>query len=547
VKGLYTALAVASLVILSLLSNRIMYRASALSDDLIIFQLQTGKTNGANEEFVLLYNTSDVDVMINDWCIQYSAAKIIPAVENFNDIGCFEAPLQTELWLEAGGYASLARAEFIIANSGFMADTTLSGGSMAGTAGLLRLLTDEGVEKDRVGWRNTSTTTDYAETLPATVHSSGQVLSRTQSLVSDSDNNSVDFSSQLIMNPIVSGIYEIVIPVDVCTNIDGLQEVLPDGFMLDDTGDCHQDLCLNLDDLQVTIPQGYESLAAGECSTVPLENRVLFITELYPNSPSYDTGQEFIEIYNPHSETVNLAGYRLAVGPSFTKEFLFKDGAIVSGVYLTWKDAETDIVLPNTSGVSLRLISPAGTVVSETPIYNNAAEDTSWALVEDQWIFTNQITPSAANKPYMQSLLEEELGVTTVLAPCPAGKYRNPETNRCRSIETAVSLLAPCDEDEYRNPETNRCRKVAQNSAGLTPCDPGEERNPETNRCRKISVLSAKTESEIPQIQEAVVERQDGSLNWPTLSTVFVGTFGYMGYEWRRELSDFMRKFRLKK
>ena len=76
----------------------------------------------------------------------------------------------------------------------------------------------------------------------------------------------------------------------------------------------------------------------------------------------------------------------------------------------------------------------------------------------------------------------------TQLAECPEGKYRNPDTNRCRTIEEAVNALSVCEEGYERNPVTNRCRKIATaTTAGLTPCKEGQERNPATNRCRSIA------------------------------------------------------------
>ncbi len=176
--------------------------------------------------------------------------------------------------------------------------------------------------------------------------------------------------------------------------------------------------------------------------------------------------------------------------------------------------------------------------------YQNAEDTLSWALVDDVWIFTNQITPNGANKPYVESAQNEVEGVTSVLAPCPAGKYRNPETKRCRTIETAVSLLTPCDEDEYRSPDTNRCRKVTTASSGLQPCDTGEERNPETNRCRKVSTLGVKSQTDIAEVADSKVENMAGKPNWGVLSATTLGTVGYMLYEWRRELK--MKLYRVK-
>jgi hypothetical protein len=216
-------------------------------------------------------------------------------------------------------------------------------------------------------------------------------------------------------------------------------------------------------------------------------------------------------------------------------------------------------------------VTPAGTIVTETAAYTNAPEANSWGVYEDQWIFSNQRTPNSANKPYLQAVVDEEVSVTTVLAPCPIGKYRNPETNRCRTIETAVSSLQPCDEDEYRNPETNRCRKlVTATSVALVPCKSGQVRNPETNRCRNVSVASVALEP-CPEGQErnpdtnrcrkvAVLGSQTNiassvsdvptttneAFNWPVLLVALAGTAAYMVYEWRSEISQKLRMRRSK-
>ncbi|MDO8265946.1 MAG: hypothetical protein Q7T41_03315, partial [Candidatus Saccharibacteria bacterium] len=133
--------------------------------------------------------------------------------------------------------------------------------------------------------------------------------------------------------------------------------------------------------------------------------------------------------------------------------------------------------------------------------------------------------------------------------------------NRCRTIETAVSILASCDEDEYRNLETNRCRKVSSASTSLVPCKVGQERNPETNRCRaivstsklsvcpegqirnpetnrckKVSVLGVTTESDLSTVQDLKVKSTRGSLNWSIIIITFGATIVYIVYEWRVEI-----------
>lgn len=504
-------------------------RAQAISDNVVIYQVQTaGAVSGtASQELVLLYNNSAQDINISDWCIKYSSST---DASGFSKCVTPQDSI-TEIWVSSGGIVSLASAEFVAVNVGFTPDFVFSAG-MASTAGHLRLTDENNVEVDKVGWG----TAVSPETTVVPAHATGSVLSRSlNALVLDTDNNINDFSSKPAHSPIISGLFEIEIQIDVCPNIDGLQIEIPVGYLVGEDNGCYFDVCPNLDELQIELGALYYINELGDCQLIPLENRILFITEILPNAVGTDTGQEYIEIYNPNNTSVNLAGYKLQVGPSYTEEFEFVSGEIAPSQYVAFSDTITGIVMPNTTGVKLRLISPAGNVVSESAIYSNADDNESWALIEDTWVYTNQITRGSANKPYLETAQDEVAGVTSVLAPCPLGKYRNPETNRCRTIETAVSQLSACDEDEFRSPDTNRCRKVSSSSS-LASCDPGEERNPDTNRCRKTAVLGITSQSDLPEIQDVAVDNVEGQINWQIIILAVGITGGYMVYEWRHEI-----------
>lgn len=532
-------------------------KASAVSESVVIAQLQPGRSGAATEEFISFYNLSVADVEVTNWCVQYGSNTVLAETLDvaFTDLACITPPSENvELWLPAGGTVSFATAPFVVNENNklvllgqepdFWVDFSFTAG-MASLDRHIRLVDANKQEIDRVGWGSGAV---RPEGSPAIITSSGGLIGRNTMLQTpDTDNNGTDFQATTLSLVLVPSLYEVEVPIDLCLNIGGIQAEVPDGFLTDEVGDCYEDVCPNIDELQVTLPAGYLLNEDEECEALPLEDRILFITELYPDAPSYDTSSEFIELYNPNDETINLAGYRLQLGPSFTKEYVFVSGEIKPGEYLTFSDIETSIVLPNDNGAVLRLIAPAGNTVSESAMYENAEDDTSWALVDDIWIFTNQITPGAANKPYVQPAVDEEVGVTSVLAPCPAGKYRNPETNRCRTIETAVASLTPCDEDEYRNPETNRCRKTATTSSTLTLCDEGEERNPETNRCRKVSVLGVSDENDLAAIGDVAVQSTPGQLNWPVILATLTATGGYMVYEWRNELRQKLMFARLRR
>jgi hypothetical protein len=190
--------------------------------------------------------------------------------------------------------------------------------------------------------------------------------------------------------------------------------------------------------------------------------------------------------------------------------------------------------------------------------------DQSWALDESDSIWKWAI-PSPTGSNTFPHVLAAQTGVEE-LTTCPTGKYRNPETNRCRSIEEAVSALtaceegkernpatnrcrsiatlatatlSPCAEGEERNPSTNRCRKVVSTGSTLTPCQQGYERNPETNRCKKASSIAAALSSPAA----VAIESSGGSaLKNALIITAGLGALGYGFYEWRSELWRALRR-----
>lgn len=186
--------------------------------------------------------------------------------------------------------------------------------------------------------------------------------------------------------------------------------------------------------------------------------------------------------------------------------------------------------------------------------------DQSWAFDETDSIW-KWATPSPLEANNFPVVLGITNGVAQEISVCPEGKYRNPETNRCRSIEEAVSALAVCDEGKERNPETNRCRSIigSVSSTSLVACQEGEERNPATNRCRKLTTAvstlapcqagyernpetnrckkASGLASSLASPAAIAIEKGGApSLKTSLMVTAGLGAVGYGFYEWRNEL-----------
>ena len=555
------------------------------ASSVVISQLSTGDSQSGSNEFVELYNNSTSDIDVSNWCIRYSTiADSLQGSPRY----CFTpSDGQTKIYLTAHSYAIIVTPSYAMPG-GSSPDGRFTGSNMSATGGHIKLLDSNGGVIDKVGWNTVTTSAVSPEGMAALAPSAVQSLTRklTGSLYQDTDNNKNDFE---LKTPLLhgGGIYELRTPVDICGNLADIQEVLPAGYGYDEAGNCEaivNDVCINIDKIQLSVPVGMEQRDDGSCAMPPqdvclnldglqvivptgyvrsgdtcvhLEDRELWLSEILPNVSGSDTGREYIEIYNPQSEPITLSGYTLYIGKNFEKAYplpLLAGKTVVPAYgFVTFSDSELGATLLNTlSGV--RLVAPAGNVVSET-VYSDPGDDQAWAYIDGAWQYTSVPTSGTANIATPEN---GEVESASTVASCPVGKYRNPLTNRCRTIEADAAILADCQEGYYRNPETNRCRKIAAAAVlvacqtgytrnpetnrcrkdgtdddGLTPCKAGQERNPATNRCRNVSALT--TPASVAEAEESA-GTSNTALPW-VIGIAAVGAVGYGIYEWRHELA----------
>jgi len=248
-----------------------------------------------------------------------------------------------------------------------------------------------------------------------------------------------------------------------------------------DTNDNANDFTL----LASPVPGKLSGVPKGTCITSPIETDCdkVVISEILPNPSGVDEGREFVEIHNPTAERVSLKGCLMGL-VSENKTYAFNENEFLEpNQYRAFYGSVTNLTLPNSAGGEVMLISGN----AEEFVFNypsDLKDDISWAYIGGEWQETNIPTPGEQNKPFL-TIVEVKSANVDQFEPCPEGKERNPETNRCKNIETSNSLVS-CKIGQERNPETNRCRSIISEIASLTPCKPGQERNPETNRCKSI-------------------------------------------------------------
>lgn len=285
--------------------------------------------------------------------------------------------------------------------------------------------------------------------------------------------------------------------------------------------------------------------------------------------------EQFIEIINSGEKTVITTGCKLTVGDSGVRENI-GDIELNPGEFLTIKIKNTKLKLPKTKG-KVYLLDEAGSKIDISE-YNNMPKGSSWSLVDDEWTRTFAITEGAANifkeYPDCQSGYERnalgrcvKIATPPVEVSCPAGQYRHPETRRCRKIEAektitpckdgyyrseetgrcrsiasaAAKTLKPCPEGQFRNSATGRCKKIASTDDIAKECPEGFERNPQTKRCRKIKSAS------MPTVGSAAAEVKQvagATWGWWVFGGVSLLAVGYGVWQWRWEISQFVRKIR---
>lgn len=124
----------------------------------------------------------------------------------------------------------------------------------------------------------------------------------------------------------------------------------------------------------------------------------LRINEIMPDPkvPETDAEDEWIEIYNPNTEEVNLKDYKVQTGSSFTYSFTFADITIEPNSYISVSSGESNLVLSN-SGGAVRLLDPLGGVMDILTSYTDVETGETYAWDGFAWAWTTTPTRDGEN------------------------------------------------------------------------------------------------------------------------------------------------------
>ncbi len=308
----------------------------------------------------------------------------------------------------------------------------------------------------------------------------------------------------------------------------------------------------------------------------------LRIVEIYPYASDctpFDDSVlcgDYMKLYNPTDQTITLDDYVVRTDSSSlnrtSSNTIHLSGEIAPRDYrvVARTDDDTRLSLTNDGGYvwleDTWGLARYDDTLASYPSAGTTKRGYSWAQKPDAtWDWTSRPSPLSDN--VFPTVLAD---VAPTVDDCPVGKYRNPETNRCRTIEEAVNSLAACPEGQYRNPETNRCRSIAvATGASLTPCGEGQERNPATNRCRSIASAVAEllpcdegfernpatnrcrkitSIAAVPPSLTGTSTPENAtapsllSNPYSLVAVALLGGIGYAVYEWRSEIRDGYKK-----
>lgn len=167
----------------------------------------------------------------------------------------------------------------------------------------------------------------------------------------------------------------------------------------------------NVDDIKsnqikiTTEKSGTGSAVLGDTSSY----KQIIFTEILPNPAS---GEEYIELFNPTDEPINLSGWKLqdASGRTYVitafdlRELTIADSTSTSEVllepnqYLLLKYPTTHIRLNNSGGEELQLMDADDNLIDEVYYDGTAKKGYAYVIAPNQkWFWSDEITPGAEN------------------------------------------------------------------------------------------------------------------------------------------------------
>lgn len=319
------------------------------SPGVVISEVQTGSGDSGSHEFVELYNPTASPISVDGWMVEYKSAS---------STGSWTKKATLAGTIPALGFYLIAPVAYLPAS-----DAEWTSG-LASSGGNIRLKSSDDTVIDQLGY---GTTANAAEASPATAPAVGEGLERLPGFKNEEGGNAIDTGDNLadfVVRPVSN-------PQSTASAIEVPDEILE----------------VPAEEMEAEVP-----------AADPVIYPKVLITELLidPQSPLTDAEDEFIELFNPGSESVTITGYTFRAGTNFNDEYVLPETTIEPGEYRAFYSINTHLSLVNAGG-AVQIIDPTGAVVDQTEVYPQVEPGLAWALTDGSWDWTLQTTPAAAN------------------------------------------------------------------------------------------------------------------------------------------------------
>ena len=214
------------------------------------------------------------------------------------------------------------------------------------------------------------------------------------------------------------------------------------------------------------------TIATTTIATTTPNYQGLIINEIFPNPKTDEQNNEFIELKNTGTSTIDLHGFSLS--DATTRKYLISDKTasstlVAPGKFFVIKKTQSKIALNNTGFESVKLFSPTLTLIEQVDYLADSIEDKSYSRDNtDDWFWVEASTPGADNiitdsEKLAAAAVEDNSTITTSQTIFAKKNTVKKTTTKVSSIIQLVSL------EEVRNLDNNSKVKVR----GVVSVEPG--------------------------------------------------------------------------
>ena len=360
-----------ALLIFGLSNSVLALEESVASTDVVINEIQTnGSGSGtSNQEFIELTNLSQQIIDINGWSIEYvNTSGNIAIIHTFGD----SSP-STQLYPNGYmlGICKDASIDFLAELTPKFAYNTCLAASGAG----LVLKNNNGLIVDSLYW--VSGPNSFSEDIVPLLAGGSSIQRRiVDEKAVSTGNNLLDFEALSSPTP----------QVDNFIISDEDEEVVDDEVEPVPTP-------------EPNVEPTPDPVAEEQAEINAEEYLPILLSELYidPADPLADSQDEWVEIYNPNNQNVDLKDYVIYTGSNYSYKYIFTEGSNIEAYgYIVVTSGESSLALSNTGGKA-KIMAPDGQVLDETS-YSSAKNGLAWAKsVDGVWSWSATPTQKSAN------------------------------------------------------------------------------------------------------------------------------------------------------